>query len=690
MDSEELLAFEPAAGDARRATVTVDPAKRGPCPISSLLLGKFCEHLGCNIYHGMEAQILYNPTFGDMKVGEPFFKHMGERFGWPDTKAMVEAHRDGGAPGWLRLGPAEEVLLSPDAGPHGTRAQRFEVAETAEADGGIEQWAYLPLHRTRGYEFRVVARAVRPCRVVLRLSSEEAAPVAEAAVELGDGWTTATGRLDLPADAGVDPDRPLRFAVLAAPGANVVIDRVLLYPDDHVGHADPEIIALLADARLPLLRYPGGNFVSGYHWRDGVGPADARPTLPNLAWGGVLEPNLFGTDEFIDFCRAVGCEPMICVNAGSGTPAEAAGWVEYCNGSTETPLGRLRADNGHPEPHGIRYWEIGNEIFGRHQIGWTTPAGNTDRYRRFAEAMRAADPTIRLLACGGLHLGVEAEWNRRLLAEVPEADCHTHHILEGGNVDETIDPAELYHAFMAYPTRVAADYGRMRQCMLEAGIGEPRIAITELQLFAGYAGKRDSGRPAVQLPTNDTISEALYTTLILHECIRLGELVEMITHSATVNHGGGLRKSRQRVWPNPVHHAHAMGAALTGATPVAVRLSCGTFSTTHEFGHLPVVEAAPDLDALAAVTPDGKTLILSLVHRSAAAGPIEVAIDLGGFAAGRAEVLTLAGQGLHDANTFDEPDRVHPRPSSAEVEDGRLALSLPPFSVTQVRLRPQG
>jgi alpha-N-arabinofuranosidase len=300
--------------------------------------------------------------------------------------------------------------------------------------------------------------------------------------------------------------------------------------------------------------------------------------------------------------------------------------------------------------------------------------------------MLAADPTIRLLACGGLHLGVEAEWNRRLCRETDAAaDCQTHHILEGGSVDDSADPAELFHAFMGYPIHVGGEYRAMRQRMLEAGIARPRLAITELQLFASYEGKR-AGRPAgPPIPTPSTISESLYLMLIVHECVRLGDLVEMITHSATVNHGGGLRKHRERVYANPVHYAHVMGSALAGGTPLGVRLKSGTFSTSRTFGHLPVVADAPDLDALAVLAGDGRSLVLMLVHRSANAGPIELDIDLGGLPGGpEARVLTLRGETFTDQNTFEEPERIIPRPSSAAFENGAMTLTLPPFSLTRV------
>jgi alpha-N-arabinofuranosidase len=225
--------------------------------------------------------------------------------------------------------------------------------------------------------------------------------------------------------------------------------------------------------------------------------------------------------------------------------------------------------------------------------------------------------------------------------------------------------------------------------MLDAGIRDPRLAITELQLFAFVKGQGGDAYPTPpRIPTPATISEALYLMLLVHEAARLGNFVEMITHTGTVNHGGGLRKAHERVWANPVHYAHVLGRDLAGSHPVAVRLSCGTFSTRQTFGHLPLVDAAPDLDALAVLSPDAGLLTLSLVHRSADSGPIDLSIDLGSFpAAGDAAVLILAGDSLADQNTPEEPERITPHASRLAVSAGRLRLTLPPFSLMRIQIR---
>ncbi|MCJ7549347.1 MAG: alpha-N-arabinofuranosidase, partial [Anaerolineae bacterium] len=665
-----------------------------------------------NIYHGMDAQILLNCTFsrwrfsaGDNhpdggvqeqsdrdKITQRMVAY-ARRQDWPAPDPVIEAYFHAGAYGWFRVegadGAEDNVCLSSDVGPYGERAQRVEVLRTAPGDqAGIGQWTYLPLHRIRSFQFRIVVRAVAPCTLKLCLRAVGASSAVTSTEIVPDGdWQTFTGSLALPDDA---PAEALyQFSLTAAVPAHFVLDRVQLYPEDHIGGADPDVIRMLKDSHLPLLRWPGGNFVSGYHWRDGVGPVDARPTRPNPAWEG-LEFNLFGTDEFIAFCREVGCEPMVCVNAGNGTPEEAAAWVEYCNGGPETPMGRLRAENGHPAPYDVRYWEIGNEIYGRWQVGWTTPAGNVDRYQRFRESLWATDPSLQLLGCG---YGNEpdSEWNRTLIDSAGKTlRCITDHILTGGSVDAGTDAIELYHAFMGYPTELEERYRALETRMRQAGIVEPRLAITELQLFAHFQGETgpDGSLTPTMVPRPDTIAEALSLTAIVNTCIRLGDFVELLTHSATVNHGGGLRKERERVYANPVHYAHALGHAVAGGTPVAVRLACATFSTPHAFAHIPPLHEVPVIDAMAVISETGN-LVLTLVHRGGDCGPLELTIDLDGFRAQkRAELVTLAGETWFDRNTREAPDKITPRRTQITLgAETQLVLTLPPFSITQIMLK---
>src|SRR6266542_18572 len=149
-----------------------------------------------------------------------------------------------------------------------------------------------------------------------------------------------------------------------------------------------DVLEAARPLRIPVLR-----------WLDGVGPRDTRPRRSELAWY-AEESNRFGTDEFIEYCRALGTEPFICVNMGSGTMDEAQAWVEYCNGTGKTSWASLRREHGYPEPHRVRYWGLGNEMYGSWQIGNLNAHDYVVRARAFAMVMKRTDPSIQLVGCG--------------------------------------------------------------------------------------------------------------------------------------------------------------------------------------------------------------------------------------------------------------------------------------------------
>lgn len=178
-----------------------------------------------------------------------------------------------------------------------------------------------------------------------------------------------------------------------------------------------DVIAAVKGLNVSLLRWPGGNFASGYHWVDGVGPKDKRPVRRDDAWG-AIETNRFGTDEFLHYCERVGAEPYLCINAGLGTIDEARHWVEYCNEPGNTEYARLRRANGHDKPWNVRIWGLGNEIDGPWQLGHR----NAEDYAKFAleaaKAMRRADESIGLIASGSSNFRPGYDWigwNRTVL-----------------------------------------------------------------------------------------------------------------------------------------------------------------------------------------------------------------------------------------------------------------------------------
>jgi alpha-N-arabinofuranosidase len=191
-----------------------------------------------------------------------------------------------------------------------------------------------------------------------------------------------------------------------------------------------DVLQAAKDLRIPILRWPGGNFVSGYHWTDGIGPREERPRKTELAWLSE-ESNRFGTDEFIEYCRLLGAEPYICVNMGTGTMEEAQAWVEYCNGTGDTYWANLRRENGHEEPYNVKYWGLGNEMYGEWQIGALSAEDYVRKAREFAKVMRWTDPSIELVGCG---LSGLTDWDRVVIEGLaPFVDYHSVHIYTGSD-----------------------------------------------------------------------------------------------------------------------------------------------------------------------------------------------------------------------------------------------------------------
>jgi alpha-N-arabinofuranosidase len=314
-----------------------------------------------------------------------------------------------------------------------------------------------------------------------------------------------------------------------------------------------------------------------------------------------------------------------------------------------------------------------------------------DRYQRFAKAMRAADPAIQLYACGAPVFWGKP-WNDTLIAGLGERlRSITDHPLIGGNVPLTTDPMDVFRDFMAVPGVLEEKWAALRDDMIRGGVHEPRLAVTELQVFAHLGPRGDTNRPVRltrdTLTGQDSLTEALYNILIYHAAVRLQPFVEMITHSATVNHGGGLRKERERVFANPCHHAQTAFADFADATPVVIGVEAVA-------QHAPLVlpelrNVTPErhfkaVDALAALASDGD-LLLSLVN--ADTEPVEIAVELRDFAAaGPARLRLLTAERPWSGNTLEQPEAILPADSEQAVNGSHLEVAMPPWSLAWVRV----
>ena len=646
--------------------IDIDATQRATRPVNRRLFGKFAEHLGRNIYNGMWAQILQNTSFSDWSFYRPIWKQI-DRYrsdNYPIDR-VLSAYERGLSCWWIPYGSNQATYLIDWQNPvTSDTCQRIHIP-TSETETGIAQIVYLPAHRTKSYTVQFYARGnAQTLNVSVADENAQTILATTPVTGIGENWQTFTVDLTLPEHT---PQR-IALHIGTTHAATFWLDHVLLFPNDHISGFDPDVIRLLKESKLPLLRYPGGNFVSGYHWKDGIGPAHKRPVRLNPAWP-VVEPNHVGTDEFMAFCKAVGCEPMICVNAGNGTPKEAAQWVEYCNGSIQTEYGKLRAENGHPEPYNVHIWEIGNELYGNWQVGHCTPEEYAERYDAFQKAMRAVDPNLYIVAnCQSL------DWNRPLVERkgsiVQSLSLHT---LIGNGARAHTSPEAVFRALMAHTTTYDDHLQALAQQARQT-VADPKIAITELQVFTNVP----------QLPNNASQTESLFLAGIIHSAMRQGDLVDMITHSALVNHGGGLRKEREVVYPNPVHWVSHLYGNLPEGYLVKTATSGQTFSA--DVASIATVQSAPVLDAISLISTDEQTLILLIINRDPSQ-PVQTTIHLTGFCpASKAQVVTLSGESYMAKNTLQNPDAVKPESSVVSVEKP-FTLTVPAHSVTVLTLK---
>ncbi len=455
---------------------------------------------------------------------------------------------------------------------------------------------------------------------------------------------------------------------------------------EHLGRAvydglvDPDSAAprgWVMDALRPLkmtaMRYPGGNFVSGYHWEDGVGPKDQRPTMRDLAWQSI-EPNRFGTDEFMDVCRDMDWTPMMSVNLGTGTPEEARNWLEYCNGPAGTKYADMRVANGHADPHDIKLWCLGNEMDGPWQLGHVPADQYAIRAQQAAKMMRDFDPTIEMVACGSCTTGIASylEWDRTVLEYLGDyADHISIHRYVGNDdgdtprylaVTDSIDAQiEATDALCKFVQARKKTKKRATICFDEWNIWYRERGGDGRQQFAPHL-----------LEEIYNVEDMLVAAGFLMSFVRNADSVKIANIAQIVNviapvMTRGDELFRQTIyWPFEMMTTRRDGKALRVATD-------GPSYDAGKAGQVPVTDSA-------AILGDG-TVSVFVANRDLSK-PHEVAVDLAGASLASVESAeVVAGPDPQAANSFENPDQIIKRPlDGVAIKDGVATFELPPLS----------
>jgi alpha-N-arabinofuranosidase len=446
-----------------------------------------------------------------------------------------------------------------------------------------------------------------------------------------------------------------------------------------------DVVEALRRLDPPVLRWPGGCFADDYHWRDGVGPREGRPRRLNIHWGNALEPNHFGTHEFVDLCRQIGAEPYICLNLGSGPPREAREWVEYCNGTGNSTLTEQRRQNGSSEPFNVRYWGIGNELWGCG--GHLQPAAYAAEVKRYLTFLSHFG--ICTIACGprgSNHFELRRDWTLDFFREYGKVQHPSQRPVDGFALhfytrspefggDLAFCPAEYYGSIQ----------GTMR---MNALIHEVRAAMDAYDPDRGtrlvideWGTWHPQARADAGLEQQNTMRDALVAALNLDIFVRNADVVAMANIAQTVNVLQAMVLTReQRMIVTPSYHVFEMYRRHQAAESVRVLVDSPAVDAGGAVNP-PVVAGAASLK--------GSRLFLTITNAHIEQ-PAEVEVMLLGVdrpSVRRAAGRQLAGADVHDYNSFDRPETVRPVDISPSWKGGdRSTLRLPPHSVSAIEL----
>jgi len=386
-----LRAVAPVSAATPTPVSAVIDASKTFAPINPNLYGMFIEHAGGLVYNGMWAEMIGDRKFYHPITAKdaPAAERSGTRRSPGDRRGFGVSRR------WNPVGPAESVTMDTKYAYVGDHSPA--VALNITESRGIRQ-AGLTLMCDKVYTSRIVLAGDPSARVFVSLVWGANATDRQTVTisKLTPAYAKFPFTFKSPVDAA---DAQLEIAA-TGPGT-LHIGAVSLMPADHIEGWRPEVIAVLKSLRSGVYRWPGGNFVSAHDWRDAIGDPDRRPPIWDPVWSAV-QSNDVGTDEFMTLCCLVEVEPYITVNSGFGAARSAEEYVEYANGPVTTHMGAMRAANGHPEPYRVKFWNIGNEMWGDWQYGYMPMEQYMVKHNLFAKAMRKADPNIILIASGAM------------------------------------------------------------------------------------------------------------------------------------------------------------------------------------------------------------------------------------------------------------------------------------------------
>jgi len=464
-----------------------------------------------------------------------------------------------------------------------------------------------------------------------------------------------------------------------------------IYEPDHPTADDMgfrrDVMDLVRQLRVPIVRYPGGNFVSGYDWLDGVGPKEKRPRRLDLAWRS-LETNEVGTDEFCEWARRVGTEVNMAVNLGTGGIDTARSLVEYCNHPGGSLYSDMRIANGYPEPHAIKTWCLGNEMDGHWQLGHRTADEYGRHAARTAIAMKWVDPNIELVACGSSHARMPTfgEWEATVLdhvySYVDYLSLHQYYFKKGDDIGtflaQTIEMDDFIRSVVATCDHVRAKKRLKKQLYLsfdEWNVWYQNPVDKELMQVDPWK----VAPPLYEAPYN--LEDALVVGLMLITLIRHSDRIKIGCMAQLVNTIAPITTVPGRgVWKQTIYYPFLHASTFGRGTALNLQVRSPAYMNQ-------TYDAVPLLDAVAVLDEEHQEMTIFAVNRSQDE-PLPLEGDLRGVGGYRViEHLVLEHRDRLARNTIEQPNEVVPHArGDAQLTDGQLTATLPRLSWNVIRM----
>ncbi len=652
--------------------VAIDAGKTR-APISPYMYGQFIEHIGDLVNRSVWAEMIDDRKFYNPVNSQPVPP--------PPTSGPPRGRRPNP---WRPIGPDAAVAMDAEHPYAGEHAPLVRLAGTEPR--GIQQ-AGLALRKGKAYAGRVVLRGEAGAKVAVTLAWGASAGERQTIPISGLRASYATFPLRFTAEGDTDDGR---IEIAGTGSGSFHVAAVSLMPANNIRGFRPEVIALLKLQRSGMYRFPGGNFLSAHEWRDAIGDPDRRPPKWDPVWS-ALQPNDVGTDEFMTLCELLGVDAFISVNAGFGDAHSAAELVEYVNGAAGTPMGKLRVANGHPAPYNVKWWGIGNEMYGTWQFGYMSPKQYVFKHNLFAKAMRAVDPTITLLGTGATpeemtvnrlsmalggkvvpDFGSDADFTGLLIDRcLDNIDVMSEHFysyngerfdLEENKrvpIDEPM-PEAVYRAANRVRQKVEAyeEYARLFPALQTKHL---QIAIDEWAF--------------TRLPAN--LKQTLANALVLQEMFRHTDLIRMAGHTMATS---SIEFNATQAALNATGLLFQLYRDHFGTVPVEVGGNSPPPPPKYPVGgDQPRVNAGSPtypFDVNAALTEDGRFLTLAIVNPTQSARTLKLTVNGAGLGKGR--LWRLTGTRLDGTTGLTRHDV---RVDESDAGEAPKALEIPPVSI---------